>query len=194
MDLQGGRRSLQIMFVTGQSDPRSCALSDTQADFLAALPVPEHAKVGLNFPYDATMLPYRPVPLPLASWRHVLLFAAIRRRGFRARHRRGVVEQLERADRTLVLAGSIGLDILGRLDLPPHVLDRLTVFAVGPVSTRPPHCALFVVVSRRDRLARRWLGRADLIVDCGHLDYLEDASVALHCREVVARLMAGAQT
>jgi hypothetical protein len=131
--------------------------------------------------------------LLLASWRHALLFAAIRRRGFRARHRRAVIEQLAQAERTLVLAGSIGLDILGRLDLPPQVLDRLTVFAFGPVSTRPPGCAIFTVVSRRDGLARPWLGRADAIVDCGHLDYLEDADVAARCREVVARLLAGAK-
>ena len=29
----------QVMFLTGQSDPRSCALSPSQQEFLAALPV-----------------------------------------------------------------------------------------------------------------------------------------------------------
>jgi hypothetical protein len=182
------------VFLTGQSDPHSCALSGRQAAFLAALPVSEEARVTLNFPYDPRMLSHRPVPLLLASWRHVRLFVAIRGRGFRARHRPPVIEQFEQAERTLVLAGSIGLDILGRLALPPQVLNRLTVFAFGPVSARPPDCATFAVVSRRDHLARRWLGRADAIVDCGHLDYLEDADVAARCRDLLAALQAGATT
>jgi hypothetical protein len=187
------RKALQVMFLTGQSDPRSCALSESQARFLAALPVPDEARTQLNFPYDPQMKPYRPVPLLLASWRHLMLFWAIRRRGFGPRHAPAVIEQLEQADRTLVLAGSIGLDILGRLDLPPLVLDRLLVFAFGPVSTTAPDCPIFAVVSRKDQLARWWVGRADAVVGCGHLGYLEDPQVAASCRGVIARLASAAR-
>ena len=69
---------LQVLHLTGQSDPRSCALSPVQDAFLDHLPVPETAKVRLNFPYDAALAPYHAVPLWLASLRHLVLFWRIR--------------------------------------------------------------------------------------------------------------------
>lgn len=179
---------LQVLHLTGQSDPRSCALSPVQDAFLDGLPVPEEAKVRLNFPYDATLAPYRAVPLWLASLRHLALFWRIRivRRRWSARHRPRVVEQLGRADHTLVLAGSIGLDLLGRLDLPPALLDRLTVIAYGAVATRPPDCRTIRVASPSDHLARWW--PCDVEVAAGHLDYLASPDLAALCRRVAAEL------
>jgi len=180
-----------VLHLTGQSDPRSCALSPAQRAFLDALDVPAPARVALNFPYDATLAPYRPVPLWLASLRHAVLFARIRiaRRRWAARHRPRVEAQLRAADRTLVLAGSIGLDLLGRLDLPPDLLDRLTVVAYGAVATRPPRCRTIRVGSRRDHLARWW--PHDVEVDAGHLDYLASPELAALCRRLVAELATG---
>lgn len=180
------RLPLQVMLLTGQSDPRSCALSPVQREFLDALPVPPEAVVGLNFPYDDRLHPWREVPLWLASLRHLLLFLRIRRRGWAARHRPAVLAQLDRADRTLVLAGSIGLDLLGRLDLPPHVLDRVVVVAYGAVATRPPRCRTIRVGSSGDHLARWW--PSDVHVDAGHLDYLASVRLAEVCREALTEL------
>lgn len=177
---------VQVMLLTGQSDPRSCALSPVQQDFLDALPVPAAARVPLNFPYDDGLRPHRPVPLWLASLRHLLLFLRIRRRGWGDRHRPRVLTQLARADRTLVLAGSIGLDLLGRLDLPADVLDRVVVVAYGAVATRPPACRTIRVGSRGDHLARWW--PSDVYVDTGHLDYLGSPRLAELCHEVLAEL------
>ena len=56
------RPPLQVVFLTGPSDPRSCDLSPIQRAFLDALPVPDEAKAPLNFPYDATLRPWRKVP------------------------------------------------------------------------------------------------------------------------------------
>ena len=183
---------LQVLHLTGQSDPRSCALSPAQDAFLDELPLPEPAKVRLNFPYDDRLAPYRPVPLWLGSLRHLVLFVRIRLlRGRWARRHRPLVEaRLRAADRTLVLAGSIGLDLLGRLGLPADVLDRLTVVAYGAVATRPPACRTIRVGSRGDHLARWW--PHDVEVSAGHLDYLAAPELAALCAALVAELAADA--
>lgn len=179
---------LQVLHLTGQSDPRSCALSPVQHAFLDDLPLPEAAKVRLNFPYDATLASYRKVPIWLGSLRHLVLFLRIRllRTAWAARHRPGVEAQLRQAEHTLVLAGSIGLDLLGRLDLPRDLLDRLTVVAYGAVATRPPACRTLRVASSRDHLARWW--PRDLEVRSGHLDYLTSPELAALCARIVTEL------
>lgn len=179
---------VQVLHLTGQSDPHSCALSPVQDAFLDALPVPDEAKVRLNFPYDAGLAAYRPVPLWLGSLRHLVLFWRIRlrRRPWAARVLPTVSRQLLAADRTLVLAGSIGLDLLGRLSLPQDVLDRLVVVAYGAVATRPPPCRVIRVGSRSDHLARWW--PHDVTVDAGHLDYLAAPELAALCRGLLAEL------
>jgi hypothetical protein len=120
--------------------------------------------------------------------RHLALFWRIRLlRAQWARRNRPLVEaQLRAADRSLVLAGSIGLDLLGRLDLPTEVLDRLTVVAYGAVATRPPACRIIRVGSRSDHLARWW--PHDVRVDAGHLDYLAAPELAALCAGLVAEL------
>lgn len=173
------------MFLTGQSDPRSCALSPGQQAFLDALPVPDEQKVSLNFPYDASLAPYRPVPLLLASARHAGLAVRRHTRAFRERYRPLVLRQLAAADRTTVLAGSIGLDLLTRLRLPEEALARIEVFAYGASGRLPLSCPTFRVAGRRDPLARWW--PADALVDAGHLDYLDSAEVLSLCATFVTR-------
>lgn len=179
--------ALQVLFCTGQSDPRSCALSPEQQAFLDALDLPDGVAVPLNFPYDAGLAPHRAVPLWLASLRHLVLAVRIRLPGWASAHRARVEAQLRRADRTLVLAGSIGLDLLGRLDLPRDVRERLVVVAYGAVATKPPDCRTVRVASRHDWLARWWA--ADVEVEAGHLDYLAAPELLVVCREVVAELL-----
>ena len=178
--------ALQVLVLTGQSDPHSCALSPAQHAFLDALPLPEAAKVRSNFPYDDGTPPFTPVPLWLGSLRHAALAVRIRRPGWAGRHRAAVVDRLERADRSLVLAGSIGLDLLGRLDLPAGLLDRIVVVSYGAVATRPPACRTIRVGSRHDPMARWW--PSDVYVDGGHLDYLAQPELAAVCRDLIAEL------
>lgn len=181
------RMPLQVLHLTGQSDPRSCALSPLQDAFLDRLDLPEEAKVRLNFPYDERLAPYRPVPLWRGSWEHLLLGVRIRRRGWGAAHRDRVLARLDRAETSLVLAGSIGLDLLGRLDLPREVLDRVVVLAYGAVATRPPACRTVRVAGPRDPLARWW--PHDVTVRAGHLDYLAAPEVAALADDLVAELV-----
>jgi len=172
----------QILFLTGRSDPRSAALSPVQTAFLDALPAPDAWKVRVNFPYPATTPPHREIPLLPASWRNVCQYVTSRRAVFAERHRDPVLERLEAAGRTFVLAGSSGLELLANLRLPTAVLARLHVFAYGPVARRLPDCDCRLVQGRRDWVSRAWFRPVAACVECGHLDYLTDPEVLRLCR------------
>ena len=190
------RLPLQVAFLTGQSDPRSAALSPAQAAFLAALPLPDAGKVALNFPYPAgaSVRPFSPVALLVASVRNARQHLASRRPAFAEVYRRPVAALLARADRTLFLAGSCGLELFNNLLLPAGLLRRVTILAYGPVARRRPDCACLLVQGRRDWLSRRYFRRADTYVDAGHMDYLACPAVLALARERVARLVAAAGT
>ena len=183
---------LQIAFLTGQSDRSSSSLSPAQSRFLDALPVQDASKVRVNFPYPAETPPYRDTPIPRASWSNIRQTVGARRAAFRQRHREAVLALLARADRTLFLAGSCGLELLGSLELEQPVLSRLRVFAYGPVALRIPECGLRVVCARGDWISRL-LAPAALVrkasrVEGGHLGYLADPQVAALCRAYVEEL------
>jgi hypothetical protein len=186
---------LQIAFLTGQSDPRGSALSPSQKTFLDALPAPDDWKVRVNFPYPETTPPHRPMPLLRASWNNARQFLLSRRTSFAARHRPPLLALLGRAERTLFLAGSCGLELLANLDLPTRELERLHVFAYGTVAWRRPTCDLRQVRGRRDGVARVLSrvapGPSDTWAECGHLDYLEDPNVLALCGAFVTELSQG---
>jgi hypothetical protein len=179
---------LQVAFMTGQSNPSSCALSPVQDRFLDALPVPESARVRCNFPYLPDPLPHRHVPLARASWHNMRLYVASRDPAFADRHRPTVLRMLMRADRTVLLAGSCGLELLANLRLPEPSLDRVHVFAYGAVARRRPAIDLFTVRGRKDWIARCWGGQIDVTVKCGHMTYLEAPEVLALCKEFVAHV------
>ncbi|HSX60435.1 MAG TPA: hypothetical protein VLF18_09580 [Tahibacter sp.] len=176
----------QIAFLTGQSDPRGCALSDVQRAFLAGLSADR--RVATNFPYDAATHPFLPTPLLRASLSNARQYFASRTSAFRARHRPPVERMLDGADRSLLLAGSCGLELLNNLQLPRVLLDRIAVFAYGPVARRRPDCETLLVQGRRDLLSRCWFRDVDHRVDAGHMDYLFRYEVLQHCRALLHRL------
>jgi len=182
----------QIAFMTGQSDPSRCALSPLQSSFLEALALPDVAKVPTNFPYAALPLPYRDVSLAAASWHNARQYVRSRAPAFAERHRASVVAMAQRADHTVVLAGSCGLELLANLSLPGETLRRLHVFAYGPVARRSPACDLLVVRGRHDWIARGRSLRVDHVVNCGHMDYLENPDVLALCRGWIGRVRARA--
>jgi hypothetical protein len=175
------RPPLQILFLTGRSDPRSSALSPLQTAFLDALPAPDPWKVRVNFPYPAATPPFRETPLLGASWRNFCQFAGSRRAAFAERHRAGVLDRIEAAGRTFLLAGSSGLELLANLRLPAAALARLHVFAYGPVARCVPGCDCRLVQGRRDWISRPWFRAVAVRVDCGHLDYLGRPEVLRLC-------------
>ena len=184
------RLPFQIAFLTGQSHPSRTALSPAQARFLAALPAPVESKVTRNFPYpdqDPAGSPFAPASLLMSSLRNTWQYFASRRPPFAMRHRLLVAALLARADRTLLLAGSCGLELFNNLALPFDVLQRVTIFAYGPVARQRPDCACLLVQGRRDWLSRRYFRSVDARVNAGHMDYLADPEVTTLAVETVRR-------
>lgn len=178
----------QVAFLTGQSDPPRCALSDSQQRFIAAV-APDRA-VPLNFPYDPQGGEFRPTPLLRASCNNAHQYWASRRIAFRREHRAGVERLLARSERSLLLVGSCGLELFNNLHLPIDLLDRIAVFAYGPVARRRPDCTARLVQGRRDWLSRCWFRTADAQVDAGHMDYLVHDTVLAQCRDWFAHVQA----
>jgi hypothetical protein len=177
---------LQIMFLTGRSDPRSCALSPVQARFLGSLAAPGRALVDRNFPYSRQTEPHRAVPVWLAGWRNLRDHLRAGWPAFAAKHAAAVERQLDAAEHTVVLAGSCGLRLLLGLRLAAERWQRIRVFAFGNVQRRRPPCRCHAVVGRNDRIARWCGGSGDQRVPGGHLDYLEQPEVAAACAAFVA--------
>ena len=186
------RLPFQVAFLTGQSHPPNAALSPAQAKFLGALPVPASGRVALNFPYpcEAADRPFTLVPLLIASVRNGRQFLASRHPSFAERHRPVVEAFIARADHTLFLAGSCGLELFNNLTLPPTTLRRVTIFAYGPVARRRPDCACLLVQGRRDWISRRYFPTVDVRVDAGHMNYLAGPAVLALATETVRRLSA----
>ena len=157
--------------------------------FIDALPLPESAKLRLNFPYAADTAPWRASSLAMASLNNVVMYLNSRRPGF-AQHAPSVLQQIERADQTLILAGSSGLELLANMRLPREALESVHVFAYGPVARGRPPCACTLVQGRRDWISRAWFGSVDHRVDCSHMDYLESPDVLALCTAKVRELAA----
>jgi hypothetical protein len=179
---------LQAVFLTGQSDPQRCALSPEQQAFLDALPLPAAARLSLNFPYDADTPPWRHIPVLIGSVNNTRQYTHSRQAIFADRHAPPVQQLLGRARRTLILAGSCGLELLANLRLPREALERVHVFAYGPVARRLPDCPCVLVQGRRDWVSRLWFRTVDHRVDCGHRDYLQSPEVLSLCIQLLRTL------
>jgi hypothetical protein len=181
---------LQIAFVTGRSDPASCALAPQQRAFLDALAGERRVLVDTNFPYRSGDRAFVATPLWRASLRNAGDYLRSRRDAFRETHGPAVATLLANAHHTVLLAGSCGLEILANLRLPAALLQRTSVFAFGPVARSHPACRVRVVQGTRDWMSRLFVRRADHRPRCGHLDYLRCAAVQQDCRAFVASVEA----
>ena len=158
--------------------------------------MPEEGRVALNFPYPlaSPQRPFMPTPLLIASLRNAWQYFASRRPGFPEHHRPAVEALLERADHTLILAGSCGLELFNNLGLPAGVLRRVTIFALGPIARRRPDCASLLSKAAGDWLSRSYFRRADVYVEGGHMDYLTDPTVVALAAATVRRLAVQSET
>lgn len=185
--------SLLVCFLTGRSDPSNPVLSPEQRAFLDALPIAVDERLDVNFPYAPASGAWRRTALPLASVRNTRDYLGSRRPAFARAHARAVGDVLTRADRTLVLAGSCGLELLANLRLDSAALAGAHVLAYGPVARSLPEASVEIVVGRRDALAR---GRApappDHVIDAGHLGYLASAEFRAIAARAVGRLRGSA--
>ncbi|WP_168197123.1 hypothetical protein [Agromyces laixinhei] len=183
--------TLGVCFLTGRSDRANSALSPAQQAFLDGLPLAPEERVGVNFPYLPASGPWRRTPLPVASARNVRDYFASRRPAFALMYSAAVRAVLTATDRTLVLAGSCGLELLANLELDDDALARVHVVAYGPVARSLPRAATVeTVTGRSDALARRSTGAPDHEIDGHHLDYLSSPELRAVVVAAIARLRA----
>ncbi|MEQ7894563.1 hypothetical protein [Xanthomonas arboricola] len=182
--------SLQIAFLTGQSDPESCALSMQQQHFLQQLQGPGRRLIDSNYPYRLDSPPHRHMPLWRASVSNAHQYLAARAARVADADRTRVVALLEQAPTTVLLAGSCGLQLLTALRLPQVLRTRLAVFAYGPVCNAPATFGqLCVIQGSGDWISRAlFAGAPDLMPACGHLHYLRDAAVLAECQAFIAQV------
>ncbi|WP_126967787.1 hypothetical protein [Xanthomonas arboricola] len=182
--------SLQIAFLTGQSDPKSCALSMQQQHFLQQLQGPGRRLIDCNYPYRSASPTYRHMPLWRASMSNARQYLAARAARVADADRMRVVALLAQVPTTVLLAGSCGLQLLTALRLPQALRTRLAVFAYGPVCDAPAAFGqLRVVQGSGDWISRAlFAGAPDLTPACGHLHYLCDAAVLAECQAFIAQV------
>jgi hypothetical protein len=185
---------VQIAFLTGRSNPDSCALSPTQQTFLERLSGTGRLLVPYNFPYEPTACPYRRTSLLRASLNNFREYRNSRRPGYRQRYAPALKALLAQAPRTVFLAGSCGLELLCNLRLEADDLARTFVFAFGPVARALPDCNRVVVQGRRDWLSRGFVAQPDYAIACGHLDYLGNERVQQLCEALIRRAAADCGT
>jgi hypothetical protein len=168
----------KLVFISGLSDPTTCALSEQQRRFLASLAMEESAKVYANFPFfPCADRPYRMPPLWLASWRNFQAF----RRACSEKYLRLASPHWQAlrasSDELLVVTLSCGLEIVNRLHErnpgPP-----LEVVALGPVAWRRPTGTHTLVQGSWDWISARFFAAPDVTISgLGHMSYLADCRV-----------------
>jgi hypothetical protein len=185
------RSGFQVALLTGQSDPARWALSDAQRKFLSAIDVPQESRVASNFPYALGSPAYRAMPIVRASLNNGMQYLYSRFAGFRRRHAPLLEELIARRAHTVFLAGSCGLELFNNLHLPRSCLERVSVFAYGPVARRRPSCPHLLVGGRRDSISRWFFPEPDHVIDSGHLGYLESDQLRWLCRDFIAAVAPG---
>lgn len=177
---------LQIAFITGRSDPDCWLLSPLQDAFIQQLIAPDRQLIERNFPYtEQHHAHYKVPPLIKASYRNAREYLSSRKPDFINRYQSAVMAIIDQAPHTLFLAGSCGLELFNNLKLPTERLDKVSVFAYGPVARQRPECYHQLVQGRSDPISRLWFRHADSYVNCSHLDYLSNPELLDHCQRFI---------
>jgi hypothetical protein len=180
---------LQIAFLTGRSNPASCALSPEQSCFLKRLEHPERNVVEWNFPYTSAE-PFREIWIPRAAYNNVVEYFRSRSPAFSRRFRPVVERLIAGAEHTVFLAGSCGLELFNNLFLGPTAEARCTVICYGPVGRRLPRYARTLVAqSAADFVSRAFFRRSDRRLSCGHMAYLTDPGFMELCEAELTSLV-----
>lgn len=181
--------TLGVVFLTGQSDKHSCALSPLQQAFMQQLLVNGVQAMPLNFPYDGTLLPYRQANLFNASLANGQLYLNSRRSEFKSQYHQAVATELSRYSKTLVLAGSCGLELLNNVQLDASFSKRLHILAYGPVARSRPVFNCTLVQGRQDWLSRWFFPTVDIRIDSGHMAYLESKQLLAVAQSLITQLL-----
>ena len=177
--------SLQIGFLTGQSNPHSCALSPIQHAFLSQVATPDVELLDLNFPYRHGPC-FTPTPLWQASINNLKQYLLSRKHEYGTRHRSDVVDVINKAHHTVFLAGSCGLELFTNLHLSAEAMQRCTLIAFGPVTRQvPAGVRVIIAQGTRDLLSRFFVSRCDHPLECSHLDYLTNPTFVRLCQDII---------
>jgi hypothetical protein len=175
---------VKIAILSGLSDPSTCALSELQTKFLAAIDAPEEWKIYANFPYVDCSGPRRNPPLWLASWRNFRQFSGASGTAYGRDARRHWRALRESAAALVIITLSCGLEILR------HCVDgddagRTHVLALGPVARGLPAIACTLVQGSADPISRIFFKHAHVSLSAGHMSYLDDPAVLRLANELV---------
>lgn len=176
----------KVVFCSGASDPKSCALSPAQWDFLHKLPVADDEKVLANFPWLAEFeSPRPPPPLWSASWHNASQFWQASRSRFRTHAVRHWNSLVRSCDELLIVTLSCGLEIVNGClaseaaasapceNESARRAGRLFVLALGPVAWERPRVPHRLIAGSRDIISYPFFRSPDLrLTGVGHLDYL----------------------
>ena len=170
----------RIAFVSGLSDPGTCALSPAQHDFLDALQASQSEILRLNFPYvsEAASAERSAPALLLASWRNAVQYRLARTARFRKAATRHFESLLKSTQRLLLVTLSCGLEIV-RCAMPAiPTAASVTIVALGPVARRLPSAECYTVQGTRDYLSRAFFpSPSHAITGLGHLGYMQSGEV-----------------
>lgn len=185
----------KVAWLSGASDPWSCALAEDEANWLSSLGLPAAHVLDANFPYTGPRQ-RRCVPLALASVANLAQFGwastPLWRRAAAA-HWRALCES---TPRVLVVVGSCGAQLLRALApvTPPGV--RIEALGLGPVAWGTARGLELAILGARDVVARpfvRALGCPVVIVDgVGHMGYLGSLAVRERARAWVQQRLEAA--
>jgi hypothetical protein len=169
---------VKVAIMSGLSDPTTCALSEVQRRFMAAVRVPERWKVYWNFPYVPSARDRHDPPLWLASarngWQYLLASAP----GYRTAARRHWRALADSTGHLVVVTLSCGLEILNHLLGPEDEGKRLDVIALGPVASGRPRTPATLVQGTADYVSRLFFRRRDVsLPGVQHLDYFHHPHV-----------------
>lgn len=164
-----------IFFMTGMSNYGNNSLSFQQEIFLKNLLLPENVeKIYINFPYTEAK----------ERWRHTNIFIASISNMFQyfkakfpaeEKHKKVFLELLNKYDEIFILAGSCGLEIFNSLNLDGKLAKKINIFSYGGVASKIPKVKnVFLIRGSKDFLAIR---KYDIIINCGHMNYLTQLAV-----------------
>ncbi|MEN1678791.1 MAG: hypothetical protein AAGJ46_04320 [Planctomycetota bacterium] len=165
---------LKIAFVSGLSDPQTCALSPEQQSFLSRVSAPDDFKVWSNFPYVATTRqPAAQTPLLRASWNNASQFLTAGRPWYRDAARRHLQSLVASTDSLVLVTISCGLEIVARA-LPGLVFEgQLRVVAFGPVALVSPDAPVLSARGDKDYVSGLFVRGVDHVLQgVGHMDYM----------------------
>jgi hypothetical protein len=167
----------RIAILTGQSDPRSAALSPAQADFLDRIRPPDCEVIRTGFPYTENA-GYRDVPILRASVRNArqVLWT------FSESFPKQIGERIDTLSlgvkRLILITGSCGLQMANAAWPRLTAAAEIQVVALGPVCLTKLRMPIVAIRGRRDIWSRLMFGGAiDYHCDCGHLAYWESEEV-----------------